>query len=98
MEDAFDFGDGIGVEEGFVAVANDQFGFRAVEVAARVGNDAVGPRMRRPGIYLADNVVKGNCWRNRGQGHERRAIGGERADGTEFTLQCIDTSTTWIMT
>jgi hypothetical protein len=59
MKDAFHFGDGIGGGGGFVTVANDQFGFRAADLAARVGNDAVAPRMRRTGIDLADNVVKG---------------------------------------
>jgi hypothetical protein len=34
MEDAFDLCNGIRVEEGFVAVADDQFGFRALEMAA----------------------------------------------------------------
>lgn len=76
MEDALDFGDGIRLEEGLVAVANDQFGFCAVMVAARVGNDSVVPQMRRAGILLADNVVKWNCRRNRCQGHEPGAIGG----------------------
>ena len=35
IEDAFDFCNGIRVEEGFVAVADDQFGFRALEMTAR---------------------------------------------------------------
>ena len=34
MEDAFDFRDGVRMEKGFVAEANDQFGFGAVEVTA----------------------------------------------------------------
>jgi hypothetical protein len=32
MEVAFYFGDGVGVEEGLVSIADDQFGLRAVEV------------------------------------------------------------------
>ena len=58
MEDAFDFGDGVGVEEGLVSIADDQFGFCAVEVTARVGNDAVVTRSRRAGVYLADNACE----------------------------------------
>jgi hypothetical protein len=84
MEDAFDFGDGVGVEECLVSVANDQFGFCAVEVTARV--DAAVTRSRWAGVYLADNVVKGNCGWNLCQGHERRAVGGERAD--RMSLLC----------
>jgi hypothetical protein len=79
VEDAFDFVDGIRVEEGFVAVTDDQFGFRAVEVTARIGNDAVVPTVRWAGILLADDVVKGNCGRNRCQGHERRSVDGHQA-------------------
>jgi hypothetical protein len=58
IEDAFDFCDGIRVEEGFVAIADDQFGFRALKMATRVSNDSVVSRMRRTGLLLSDDAVQ----------------------------------------
>jgi hypothetical protein len=84
MEDAFDLGDGIGVQKGFVSEANDGLRFGAVEMAAGVGDDAVMSRLPRADIYLADDAVKGNRRRNLCQGHNGRAVGRKRADGTEL--------------
>src|SRR5262245_42923373 len=81
-----DLGDRVGVEEGFVTEADDRFGFRAIKMAARVGDDAVVSRLPRADIYLADNAVKGNRRRNLCQGHKHRAVGRKRVDGTELSF------------
>ena len=86
MEDPFDLGDSVGMKEGFVTEANDSLGFRSVEMAAGVGDDAVVSRLPRADIYLADDAVKGNRRRNLCQGHKHRAVGRKRVDGTELSF------------
>ncbi len=67
VKDALDFGDPVGMEESFVAKANDRLGLRAIEVAARIGHHAIVSQSHRPRMSLSDDVVKGDCGGNLSQ-------------------------------
>ena len=80
MKDSLDLGDGVRVEERFMPKRDDRFRFGAVEVAARIDDHAVGSCVHWSGNFLTDDAMKGNCRRNRREGHQRRTVGGERAN------------------
>jgi hypothetical protein len=77
---SLDLGDPVGVEKGFMTKGDDRFRFSAIKVAACIGDHAIGSCVHRTRNFLTDDAMKGNCRRNRGQGHQRGTIGRERAN------------------
>jgi len=55
---------------------DNRFRFRAIEMATRIGDYAIGPCVVLSRNFLIDDAMKGNCRRNSRQGHQRRTIGG----------------------
>lgn len=80
MKYPLDLGDRVAVEESFMTKGDDRFGFGAIEVAARIGDYTVSSAVHWSRNFLTDDAMKGNCRRNRRQGHQGRTIGGESAN------------------
>ena len=80
MKDPLDLGGRVRVEESFMPKRDDRFRFSGVEVAARIGLHAVGSCMHWYGVFLTYDAMNGKCRWNRRQGHQRRTVGGERAN------------------